>query len=251
MYVCAVNYYTLLLFYLLHHDLMELFLRSKYEENLQDLDGELCKEWLMAMFHYQRTGEVLENINLWVKSILRQQIKEREWDKKNYDDACEKQRLKALKRWHPEEYKSIQQNATVCRGIPQNANSNSNNNIIKKEIIKEKKINRFEEFWNAYPLKKWKKKAEERYNTALKNWVSEDLLITKAKEYAEECRIKNTELKYIKRPEGWINGWRYEDTYITAKPKQVKSEDKPYDFTQKPTLIRPKLPWITNLKKEY
>jgi hypothetical protein len=76
------------------------------------------------------------------------------------------------------------------------------------------------------------------------------LLITKAKEYAEECRMKNTELKYIKRPEGWINSWRYEDTYITAKPKQVKSEDKPYDFTQKPTLIRPKLPWITNLKKE-
>ena len=126
-----------------------------------------------------------------------------------------------------------------------------NRSNIKKEIIKEKKTNRFEEFWNAYPLKKWKKKAEERYNTALKNWVSEDLLITKAKEYAEECRIKNTELKYIKRPEGWINGWRYEDTYITAKPKQVKSEDKPYDFTQKPTLIRPKLPWITNLKKEY
>jgi hypothetical protein len=57
---------------------MELFLRSKYEENLQDLDGELCREWLMAMFHYQKTGEILENINLGVKSIIRQQIKERE-----------------------------------------------------------------------------------------------------------------------------------------------------------------------------
>jgi hypothetical protein len=78
----------------------------------------------------------LENINLGVKSIIRQQIKEREWDKKNYDDACERQRLKALKRRHPEEYNSIQQNATVCHGIPQNANSNSNNNILSKDNIK-------------------------------------------------------------------------------------------------------------------
>lgn len=103
---------------------------------------------------------------------------------------------------------------------------------IKKENIKEKKTTRFEEFWIAYPLKKWKAKAEERYNQAIKQWISEDLLIQKAKEYAEECEIKQTESRYIKRPEWWINGWRYEDTYLT-KPKQEKRiEDKPYDFSQ-------------------
>ena len=223
---------------------------------------ELQGKYYVALMEYWLNG--IEPSDPVIKSLLQWPIysidksnelkkKQSEWWKKHTWN----QYTKGDTKWKAQS-KQVEVSGSVMEdnGRPMEDNGRKkiieDNIYIKKEnILKEKKTNRFEEFWDAYPLKKWKKKAEERYNTALKNWVSEDLLITKAKEYAEECRIKNTELKYIKRPEGWINGWRYEDTYITAKPKQVKSEDKPYDFTQKPTLIRPKLPWITNLKKEY
>lgn len=228
-------------------------IRKKYRKQIELLDNE--KAWMLfkAIMKMQ-DWEVLENADPVISMLLSVMEEERKTDDEKYKEVCEKNRENIKKRRANKKVnEGIQNDTTVYDRIPTDTKNTDNDNdiwYIKKEITKEKKINRFEEFWNAYPLKKWKKKAEERYNTALKNWVSEDLLITKAKEYAEECRIKNTELKYIKRPEGWINGWRYEDTYITAKPKQVKSEDKPYDFTQKPTLIRPKLPWITNLKKE-
>ena len=223
MYVLTTTH--LLLFYLLYHDLMELFLRSKYEENLQDLDGELCKEWLMAMFHYQRTGEVLENINLWVKSILRQQIKEREWDKKNYDDACEKQRLKALKRWHPEEYKSIQQNATVCHGIPQNANSNSNNNIIiKEENIKEE--NELREDWKrCYYWNVWLKDIElERLNKEYWSNVIEEYII-RLSEYIDKKWDSYTDHNKTIRKR--LAKWN-----VKKKSERVEEWDKPHDFSK-------------------
>lgn len=225
MYVLTTTH--LLLFYLLYHDLMELFLRSKYEENLQDLDGELCKEWLMAMFHYQRTGEVLENINLWVKSILRQQIKEREWDKKNYDDACEKQRLKALKRWHPEEYKSIQQNATVCRGIPQNANSNSNSNnniIIKEENIKEE--NELREDWKrSYYWNVWLKDTElERLNKEYWSNVIEEYII-RLSEYIDKKWDSYTDHNKTIRKR--LAKWN-----VKKKSERIEEWDKPHDFSK-------------------
>lgn len=151
-------------------------------------------------------------------------------------------------------FEQIKKPIDTCRAKSWNAKKNwknvlnqneiksksSENQIERKEKIKNKNINnisttkenRFEEFWDAYPLKKWKPKAKLRYEQAISKWVSEDLLIQKAKEYAEECKIKWTEPQYIKRAEGWLNAWRYEDWYTTEQPKKVSDWDKPYDFSK-------------------
>ena len=72
------------------------------------------------------------------------------------------------------------------------------------------KEDKFEEFWQIYPKHTGKKKAEQAFKKAVKK-VSPDLIILKAKEYAEEIKKKWTEDKYIKRPQGWLNDERYLD----------------------------------------
>jgi len=72
------------------------------------------------------------------------------------------------------------------------------------------KEDKFEEFWQVYPKHTGKKKAEQAFKKAVKK-VSPDLIILKAKEYAEEIKKKWIEDKYIKRPQGWLNDERYLD----------------------------------------
>jgi len=51
------------------------------------------------------------------------------------------------------------------------------------------KEDKFEEFWQVYPKHTGKKKAEQAFKKAVKK-VSPDLIILKAKEYAEEIKKK-------------------------------------------------------------
>ena len=195
-----------------------------------------CVKKLMDSWLLQKVSKWYSTVSKWYQKVSKWYCEE---IRKKYQNDTEKYQ-NDTKKYQNDTFKGKNEDIYI-----NNINNNKLNN--NKNISTSK----FEEFWEAYPLKKWRRKAEERYKQAVKKWVSEDLLIQKAKEYAEECKVKWTETKYIKRPEGWLNGWRYEDTYITATPKQVRVEDRPYDFDKKPTLIRPKLPWITNLKKEY
>lgn len=55
----------------------------------------------------------------------------------------------------------------------------------------------FEETWKTYPRKKEKAAAYKAYKARLHEY-SEDQLLTATKRYAEECRILNTEERYIK-----------------------------------------------------
>lgn len=55
----------------------------------------------------------------------------------------------------------------------------------------------FEEAWKTYPRKKEKAAAYKAYKARLHEY-SEDQLLTATKRYAEECRILNTEERYIK-----------------------------------------------------
>lgn len=83
----------------------------------------------------------------------------------------------------------------------------------------------FEDFWNCYPLKKWKSKAKIRFIQALKKCEGGKIIL-KAKEYAEECRKKWTEEKYIKRPEGWLNSERFLDWEVEKKQITISDLDK-------------------------
>lgn len=86
----------------------EPFLKWKYEKHLQDLSDSECREWLLAIFHYRESWEMLENISWSVKSIIRQQIEEREENKINYWKSIE-QRINAVKsRWNKQKQTTTQ-----------------------------------------------------------------------------------------------------------------------------------------------
>ncbi|QNB45859.1 hypothetical protein BR63_05735 [Thermanaerosceptrum fracticalcis] len=62
----------------------------------------------------------------------------------------------------------------------------------------------FETFWSHYPRKVEKKGAYKCWNTRLKEGVSPEDMIMAAKNYAAECKRKNTEEQYIKHPKTFL-----------------------------------------------
>lgn len=72
---------------------------------------------------------------------------------------------------------------------------------LSKDIVRDRDNNYsvyFESFWNVYPRKKEKAKAYKCYNARLKDGYSEEELLTAATKYAEECKVRKTEERYIK-----------------------------------------------------
>lgn len=70
-----------------------------------------------------------------------------------------------------------------------------------KENVKEKDNTyscAFEALWAAYPRKKEKANAYKCYKARLADGFSEDELITAVKRYADECKTRGTEVRYIK-----------------------------------------------------
>ena len=129
-----------------------------------------------------------------------------------------------------------------------------------------------------------KKQAKEQTkNNQEEDNISKDILLKEEVEVREDwkrkhyenVRLKDTELKklndeywekiieeYILKLSEYITRhWdRYVDHNLTIRKRllrwgikkraeRIKEQDKPYDFDKKP-LYRPKLPWITNLKKD-
>ena len=91
----------------------------------------------------------------------------------------------------------------VPSGIPEGSQVVSQGDtqvrIGKDSIVKSNNYSvHFEEFWKAYPRKKEKAKAHKCYLARLKDGFSEEELLTAAQRYAEECREKHTEERYIK-----------------------------------------------------
>lgn len=113
----------------------------------------------------------------------------------------------------------------------------------KKSISKEEYNEEFELFREAYPKKVGKAKAKERFIQAIKKWNSPQLIIEKAKEYKLQCQKNNTEDRYIKRPEGWLNSERYldwetkliitkENVWVIIQDKTKYSKDARYIYNE-------------------
>lgn len=71
----------------------------------------------------------------------------------------------------------------------------------EKENVKEKEniySCAFEALWAAYPRKKEKANAYKCYKARLADGFSEDELMTAVKRYADECKARGTEARYIK-----------------------------------------------------
>lgn len=71
----------------------------------------------------------------------------------------------------------------------------------EKDNVKEKDNKyscAFEALWAAYPRKKEKANAYKCYKARLADGFSEDELMTAVKRYADECKARSTEARYIK-----------------------------------------------------
>lgn len=75
---------------------------------------------------------------------------------------------------------------------------------------------RFEEFWQAYPRRRDRRKAVKAFTAAVKR-ASADQIIDGARRYAED---PNRQEQYTKYPEGWLNGDGWMDEPLPSRNPQ-------------------------------
>lgn len=114
----------------------------------------------------------------------------------------------------------------------------------EKEKVKEKEKDKtytcdFETLWAAYPRKQEKAKAYGCYKARLADGFPEDELLLAVKRYAEECRVQNTEKRYIKLGSTFFSSNTpfvdYLGDYKPEKPKEKKTgfsnfQERTYDM---------------------
>ena len=84
-------------------------------------------------------------------------------------------------------------------------------------VKKTRNASRFAEFWDAYPVKRDKKKAQEAYDRLVARGVDQDRIINGAAVYAEY--VKRPNAPAAKYPQGWLSGERWEDV-IDIEPEE-------------------------------
>lgn len=114
----------------------------------------------------------------------------------------------------------------------------------EKENVKEKDNTyscAFEALWSAYPRKKEKANAYKCYKARLADGFSEDELMTAVKRYADECKARRTEVRYIKLGStflgpntpfmDYLGDYKPEDTRQGGPVKNFNNfERRSYDF---------------------
>lgn len=219
-------------------------IRKKYQEQIKLLNIEQKAQLLDAIFSYQSTLTLPENLDPLVSMLLSIMIAERTKDDQKYSETLQKRIEWGKKWWRPNKN---WENSQKPWGLEKNLKggketssppvydsdsvyvddndsiTSSNEEVNKNKINKKNKTKKiwysheFEEFWRAYPLKKGKQKAFQAWTGAIKWGNDPNLIIKKAWEYALELKHKKTEECYIKRAQWWLNDWRWDDEYDTWK----------------------------------
>lgn len=100
------------------------------------------------------------------------------------------------------------------------------NRIDKNRVDKNNNYSvHFESFWNAYPRKKEKAKAYKCYNARLNDGYSEEEMLTAAIEYANECRERKTEERYIKLGATFLSASTPFVDYLNEKRDKDETEE--------------------------
>jgi hypothetical protein len=124
-----------------------------------------------------------------------------------------------------EEYQSLEDTSTNNITHQPTIQQQTDNNQITttKEIKNNKNIRRyiykFDEFWDLYPKKKWKAKAQARYEEAIRNWAEHEQIMNWLDNYKSELRNKWTQEEFIKRPQWRLSEKRWLDDYDTQYKK--------------------------------
>ncbi len=88
----------------------------------------------------------------------------------------------------------------------------------------------FEEFWKIYPRKVEKKAAFLKFKEK-KNKYSVIEIINAARNYAEQCRINETEECYIKHPKTFLGPQDHVGEWKDKKPRKMKPSDNGQKYT--------------------
>ncbi|MFT8414009.1 MAG: hypothetical protein ABF643_06890 [Oenococcus oeni] len=92
----------------------------------------------------------------------------------------------------------------------------TNNNMLNSE---------FEAFWKLYPKKVAKKNAFEAFKSARKK-VDLQTILQGLQIYCANIKTKGTEEKYIKYPQGWLNGERWTDGLDPEVADKLKDQQR-------------------------
>lgn len=96
-------------------------------------------------------------------------------------------------------------------------NINNMSTSSSKESDKESLKIRFDEIWEQYPTgrKQGKDKAFTSYKKAIKDGVTDEIILSGINAYKTQIELQKTELQFIKQGSTWFNQKCWNDEYIT------------------------------------
>lgn len=175
----------------------------KYLENIEMLSMEQRGILITSLMRYVSDKEVpeMDGMTAMAYSFIRSQI-DRDFEK--YEETCRKRAEAGKLGGRPKEangFSEKQMKAKKANGFSEKQNNPDNecdNDNENDNDIKNTYSCAFEAFWSAYPRKKEKANAYKCYKARLADGFSEDELMTAVKRYADECKARHTETRYIK-----------------------------------------------------
>ena len=183
-------------------------LYAGYLENIELLSMEQRGVLITALMKYVSDQDTpdMDSATKMAFSFIRSQIDK---DQRKYEEVCSKRAEAGKMGGRPkksEGFSEKQSKAKKANGFlekqknPDNDNEYDNDNDLKKKNTKKESeyTCAFEEFWSVYPRKQEKAKAYASYKARLADGFSEDELMTAVKRYADECKARHTETRYIK-----------------------------------------------------
>lgn len=174
----------------------------KYLENIEMLSMEQRGVLITALMSYAADKDIpdMDGMTAMAYSFIKSQI-DRDFEK--YEETCRK-RSEAGKlggRPKTKDIKDIDSKSKKANGFQKKQNNPDNDNEYENDNendIKKTYSCAFEALWSAYPRKKEKANAYKCYKARLADGFSEDALMTAVKRYADECKARHTEARYIK-----------------------------------------------------
>ena len=132
-------------------------------------------------------------------------------------------------RYKPTVYQSEYKKLKVCDNVYTLSNKGVAPVSVINNMPEEKTVQKFDEFWKAYPRKEHKAMAEQEYAMLIMQGIKEDMLIASAKAYAKDKA--DQDIKYLNCPDTWLQKCIFTDYEVKedekAKEPQRQPEEEP------------------------
>lgn len=139
-------------------------------------------------------------------------------------------------RYKPTVYQSEYKKLKICDNVYTLDSKDEKSAELAANVPHGKVVEKFEEFWKAYPRKEHKALAEQEYAMLIMQGISEDMLIASAKAYAKDKA--DTEQKYLNCPDTWLNKGIFTDYEVKKKepdadPTEQEDDEPSMDLWNK------------------